>query len=239
MLEANSRQERYVVEFGIVGQVADVTSHYLTTKQQFEITTNMKVVGLLAKMVTGNLREKHICKGVIKKGLHYTKRYEMHKQYGEYKSYTYYKANHQTKTVTRHYKRWKEQEDGSYKLIEDYKKELPYYGRADLITFFLNLNQTIKKKTLPHKTLLKVIGADRLAGRVDITIPPKEEHKVFQILLGNLAPQEWYTNITMYRKLYNSNKGELLVRMGRDSMIEYAVLRDILLYGDVRIIRKN
>lgn len=59
-----------------------------------------------------------------------------------------------------------------------------------------------------------------------------------QKLLGKTKKGEWIMNVIMHRKLYNSKKGELMVRMGESGYIQKAVLKDILLYGDVRIIRE-
>ena len=39
-------------------------------------------------------------------------------------------------------------------------------------------------------------------------------------------------------KIYKSKDGELMVRMGADGIIQKAVLKDIFMYGDVRIIRE-
>ncbi len=56
--------------------------------------------------------------------------------------------------------------------------------------------------------------------------------------VGQSKKGDWYSKVVMHRKLYNSEKGELEVRMDKDSLVEKAVLKDLIFFGDVRIIRQ-
>ena len=57
-------------------------------------------------------------------------------------------------------------------------------------------------------------------------------------LVGKRQKGDWLMNLVMHRQLYSSKQGELMVRMNKESMIEKAVLKDLLFFGDVRIIKK-
>ena len=229
----------YVVEFGIVGQVGKVHTQYKEHKKNYIIDTNLSAVGMLAKRATHNLKERHICKGFIdKNGMRIVTSYEMIKSYGKYKSTTLYSVNHKTKKVIKAYKRWEKRGAKGYKKVRDYAYTLGYYARDDMITLFLNLDKHIKDKKRAKHYVFKAVGADRKNGRVDINIPRKNEAKKMQTLLGKTKKDEWVMNLVMHRKLYNSKKGELMVKMGKDSIVQKAVLKDILFFGDVRIIKQ-
>ncbi len=42
----------------------------------------------------------------------------------------------------------------------------------------------------------------------------------------------------MQRQLYNSKRGELALKIASDGMLEMAVLKDLVFFGDIRILRQ-
>jgi hypothetical protein len=238
-VEAKTMVADYVVEFGVVGQVGKVHSLYKDDSKYYIIDTNLSAVGTLARTVTHNLKEQHICKGYLDKGLHVVTSYEMIKSYGVYKSTTLYEVDHTRKKVTKHYRLWKKnKKTDRYKKEVDNKIELGYYAKSDMVTLFLNLGVFIDNKTKAKNYRFKAVGADRKNGRVDIRIPSKKEARVMKNLVGNPKKGEWLMNLIMHRKLYSSKQGELMVRMGKNNIMQKAVLKDILFFGDVRIIKQ-
>lgn len=107
-----------------------------------------------------------------------------------------------------------------------------------MVTLFLNLAKHIKDKKKPNHYIFKAVGADKKNGRVDIVIPSGVDSKEMSDLVGVPKEGEWLVNLVMHRQLYKSKQGELMVRMGKESMIEKAVLKDLIFFGDVRIIKK-
>ncbi|CAA6823895.1 MAG: Unknown protein [uncultured Sulfurovum sp.] len=241
ILHAKSMTVDYRVEFGVMGKVGQVHTQYSDTKNSYLIDTNLSAVGTLANMVTGNLKERHICKGIMTR-LKQRKAttYEMIKSFGEYKSTTLYTINHQKKEVIKSYQKWKKKDnnDKKYVQVSRYTHTLRYYAIDDMITLFLNLNRYIQNKEKPAHYHLKAVGADKKNGRVDIKIPDNEIKKSMAELLGEAKEGEWLMNLIMHRQLYNSKQGELMVRMGKESIIQKAVLKDLIFFGDVRIIKE-
>ncbi len=225
--------ENYSVEYGIIGEIAKVKATLTSHKNNYVIDASLSLVGLIANKATDNLRERHISTGHIKKARYITDMYQMIKSYGNYTTTTIYRVNHKKKQVTREYKKW---ENG--KLIKHKKVTLGYYGRSDLTNIFLNLSQYRKQK--PGKIYKrKVIGADKKNGTVLLSFPNKKEERSMKKVLGKKKKGEWYAKLTMQRQIYDSKKGELELKMGSDSMLEKAVLKDLLFFGDVRIIRQK
>jgi dsDNA-binding SOS-regulon protein len=229
----------YRVEFGVVGEVGRIHSVYYDDTKQYIIDTNVSAVGFIAKSITHNLKERHICKGYLSKnGLKVATSYEMIKSYGKYRSITRYTVNHQTKKVRKSFKKWLKRKGKPERKIADYSYDLKYYARNDMITLFLNLGSYIKNKNKPYDYIFKAVGADRMNGKVDIHIPSKKEAKKMEKLLDKPKEDEWLMNLVMHRQLYHSRQGELMVHMAKDSTIKKAVLKDLIFFGDVRIIRE-
>lgn len=231
--QAKSLEVKYYVEFGIFGEVAKVHAKLIQDGNTYIIESNVTAVGSIAKAATKNLKERHVSQGHIKHGLLITDTYQMIKSYGDYTSTTIYRVDHIEKSVTRHYRRWIK---GKREI--DLKMRLGYYGNDDLMNFFLNIPKHITQKYQSKNYRFKVVGADRKNGRVDITIPSKSNLKEMKSLLGKGKKGDWYSTVVMHRKLYHSKKGELVVRIGNDGIVDKAVLKDLIFFGDVRIIRQ-
>lgn len=233
VVNAKNIEAYYSAEFGIVGEIARAHATLTTKGKTYTLDANIEAVGAIAKTVTNNLKERHISNGYIVNGLLVTDVYQMIKSYGVYTSTTIYRVDHKRKRVTRHYIKW---EKGKEVINE--KVRLGYYGRDDLMTLFMNLSKHIKKKHKSKNYRFSVVGADRKNGRVDVNIPSGNALKQMKIFMGEGKKGDWYSKVVMYRKLYNSEKGELEVRIGKEGLVEKAVLKDLIFFGDVRIIRQ-
>ncbi len=232
-LNAKNLEVNYSVEFGILGEIAKVHATLTTTSKVYTIDAKVLSVGVIAKAVTNNLEERHISKGHRVNDLLVTDMYQMIKSYGEYTSTTIYRVDHKKKRVTRQYIQWRKSKE-----IVNEKVTLGYYSRDDMMTLFLNLSKHLKNKDTNKTYRFKAVGADRKNGRVDVTIPTENLLKQIKSLVGEGKSGEWYSRVVMHRKLYHSKKGELAVKMNRESILEKAVLKDLIFFGDVRIIRQ-
>jgi hypothetical protein len=222
----------YTVEYGIVGEVGKVHAILNSDGRYYMIDANVSAVGI-ARVVTDDLKERHISKGHIVNGLLVTDMYQMIKSFGDYTTTTIYRVDHSKRKVTRQFKKWRFD-----KQITNRTVTLGYYGKDDLMTLFLNLPKHIEKKYSPTQYQFKAIGEDRKNGRVDITIPSKKALKEIIGLVGKGQEGDWYSTVVMHRKLYQSKQGELDVRIGQEGLVEKAVLKDLIFFGDVRIIKR-
>ena len=233
LLNARNIDVEYRVEFGIFGEVAKVHATLRSDRKYYTINATVVAVGGIARSVTNNLKERHISKGHVERGLLVTDMYQMIKSYGEYTNTTIYSVNHRKKSVTRHYKEWKK----GFK-IKDKKVTLGYYSKDDMLTLFLNLPKHIKEKYKSRHYTFKAVGADRRNGRVDMTVPSQKALKQMGDLVGKVKEGDWYSTVVMHRKLYHSKKGELEVKINKEGIVDKAVLKDLIFFGDVRIIRQ-
>lgn len=232
LLHAKELEADFRVEFGIFGQVGKAHATLRSDEKYYMLDANVSTEGI-AKAVTDDLKERHISKGHIAKGYLVTDMYQMIKSFGPYTSTTIYSVNHKKKRVTRQYKKWKYN-----KRIINKTEILDYYGKDDLMTLFLNLPAHIKEKQTPKKYQFTVVGEDRKNGRVDITIPTKNALEEMKNVVGQAQEGDWYSKIVMHRKLYHSKQGELDARIGKEGLVEKAVLKDLVFFGDVRIIKQ-
>ena len=233
LLSAKNTVAHYSVEFGIVGEVARIDATLSSDHTFYILDANVSAVGSIATTLTHNLKERHISKGHIVNGLLVTDMYQMIKSYDNHTSTTIYRVNHRKKILTRQQKKWR-----GAKQIKNRTVTLGYYARDDMMTLFLNLPKHIKEKYKSKNYSFKAVGADRKNGRVDVVIPSRNALKEMRSLAGEGKTGEWYSRVVMHRRLYHSKKGEFEVRIGAEGLVEKAVLKDLIFFGDVRIIRQ-
>jgi hypothetical protein len=231
-LNAKNIEADYSVEFGIVGEVGKVHATLRSDQRYYMLDANVSAVGI-ARAVTNDLKERHISKGHISKGFLVTDMYQMIKSFGIYTTTTIYRVDHKKKKLTRQYKMWKYD-----KQIKNKTVTLDYYSKDDMMTLFLNLPKHITDKYIHKEYQFKAVGADRKNGRVDVTVPSQTALKQIKKFVGEGEKGDWHSTVVMHRKLYQSKQGELDVRIGEEGFLEKAVLKDLIFFGDVRIIKQ-
>ncbi len=230
LLSAEVIKADYKVEFGIIGEIGIANALLTKDKSSYVIDVALKATGL-AKTLSGNRKEQHISKGHIENGLMVTDLYQVIKSHGSKLTNKIYRINHKTKTVTKEYKRWK-----NGKLTKESNTTMDYYSKDDLLTLYFNLDKKILDKKEPKSYIFKAIGAEKQKGKVEVIIPNTKELDEYKDTLG-VHKESWYARAIIHQKIFSSDKGELLLRIGNDGITQKAVLKDLIFFGDIRAIR--
>jgi len=217
----------YKVEFGIFGEIGIANAVLTKDEKSYKIDVELKATGL-AKTLSGGRTEHHISKGHIENGLMVSDMYQVIKKYGSQTSNKVYTIDHKAKTVTKQYQHW----DGD-KQDADESKKLDFYSDDDLLTLYFNLNKKIPNREKSASYVFKAVGAEKQGGKAEIFIPKQSELSEYKNMLGE-STDSWYARAIIHQKIFSSDKGELLLRIGNDGITQKAVLKDLILFGDVR-----
>jgi len=230
-LNAETVTADYKVEFGIIGEIGIANALLTKDEHSYVIDVELKSTGL-AKTLSGNRKEQHISKGHIENGLMITDLYQVIKSHGSKTTNKVYRIDHKTKTVTKEYKRWK-----NGKLTKNENKTMDYYSKDDLLTLYFNLDKKILDKKEAKSYTFKAVGAEKQKGSVDVVIPKRNSLKEYREAVGDSVDGSWYARAIIHQDIFSSDKGELLLRIGKDGITEKAVLKDLIFFGDIRAIR--
>jgi hypothetical protein len=230
-LNAKTVTAKYKVEFGIIGEIGIANALLTKNQQSYVIDVELKATGL-AKTLSGNRKEQHISKGHIENGVMVSDLYQVIKSHGSTTTNKIYRINHKTKIVTKEYKRWKRG-----KLTKDKMTTMDYYSKDDLLTLYFNLDKKIKDKRDAKTYTFKAIGAEKQKGSVDVIIPNQNQLNEYKEAVGKIDKGSWYARAIINQDIFSSDKGELLLRIGKDGITEKAVLKDLIFFGDIRAIR--
>lgn len=227
LLQAETIKADYKVEFGIIGEIGIANAILTKGDGLYEISVKLKATGI-AKTLSGGRAEHHISKGRIVNDVLVADYYQVTKSHGSKMTSKLYSINHKEKSVKKAYKRWKKG-----KITVDKSETLDYYAADDLLSLYFNLHQKITDRTTAKNYTFKAVGAEKRKGTVTVAIPKEKDLETYEDSLGKNV-DSWYAGAIIYQDIFSSEKGELLLRIGNDGVTEKAVLKDLILFGDIR-----
>jgi hypothetical protein len=139
-----------------------------------------------------------------------------------------YHIHHKGKYVTKRYRKWLKG-----KLVEDSTTRLSFYAKDDLLTLYFNLGHAIKQKG--KKYIFKAVGLEKQKGKVQITVPSDAKNASYKKDLGSGAVL--YAKALIVQQNFRKKKGDILLAVAKDGFINKSVIKDVLLYGDAKLIR--
>ncbi|MCB4747228.1 MAG: DUF3108 domain-containing protein [Sulfurovum sp.] len=217
---------KYKVTYGIIGKVGTAQATLKKSGSRYRIHIDMAATGL-AKFLSGNRKEKHISIGHIRKGIMISDRYEVTREYRDTKVVKYYEIDHRHKRVHKVYKEYKEG-----KLVKEENQILDFYASNDLLTLYFNLNYLLPNKQKPGQYEFMAVGAEKQHGRISVLIPSHREISSYKDDLGKGAA--WYATVIIHQRIFMSKEGRLQIAVGKDGVTQIALLKDLILFGDIR-----
>jgi len=224
-IQAKVLDVSYEVSFGMLGKLGISEAHLETTGDNYTIDIKMKATGM-AKMLSKNRKERHVSRGHVVNGLYISDSYTVVKSYGKKHTEKRYTIDHKNKKVTKEYLRTK-----NGKVDKDEHTVLDFYSENDLLTLYFNLPKMIKERSKTGTYVFSAVGAERQKGKVEVYIPKESELEGYKKTLGE--GEYWYMTAVIYQKIFSSNKGELMLAVGKDGITQKAVLKDLMMFGDL------
>ncbi|NEW60166.1 hypothetical protein GSY74_02620 [Sulfurovum sp. bin170] len=226
---AETIEVKYKVEFGIFGEIGIAEAKLTKDDSFYVIDIDLEATGI-AKTLSRGQKERHISKGHIADGVMVSDLYQIIKHYGSKMTDRVYKIDHDKKEVIRVTQKWKRGE-----MYKDETKVMKEYAKDDLLTLYFNLNSYVKDRTTSKDYRFEAVGAEKQDGFVDVHIPNSDELPEFKKMLGEDA--DWYARAVIHQEIFSSDKGELLLSIGKDGIAQKAVLKDLIFFGDIRAFR--
>ena len=223
-VQAKVLDATYSVSYGMFGQLGISDAHLETKDDTYSIEVSARTTGIVKKL-SRNRQEKYISKGHIIDGMLVSDTLHVIRSYGDKYSEKIYRIDHQKKKVTKTSIGKKEG-----KVYKNETKELGFYTQDDLLTLYFNLPQRMELSKAGNYELAAV-GAEKQKGKVKVMIPDAEKRSGYERTLGK--GDFWYLTAIVYQKIFESNRGELMIAIGKDGVTQKAVLKDLVLYGDL------
>ena len=243
---------KYEISFGVFGAVGSANTRLVRQGDRYEIVMDAVAQGV-AGSLSGQRRESFRSKGRVVAGLlmpdlyvHEVSRKKGKTTKNECKTYAF---DYACKTIK--FQKFKGT-GGELQLVSD--EILPYFATNDLLSLFFNFSK------IPHsgdKFFVRAAGAKSADGRIDIQIPRGSAAANIASELGVAPPSDAGTNsgapasakpggngadkqaaaiyvVFINQPIFSSSRGELHLSLNERGYADRAVLKDVLLFGDIR-----
>ena len=224
--EAKVTQLNYKATFGVFGKVGTINNRLTQNTTTYRIDTKVKLAGL-AKTILGGQVEDYVSTGHMDNGLMVSDKYTMTSTKKNKIVKKEYHIDHKNKFVTKRYRKWVKG-----KLTKDYTQKLKFYAKDDLLTLYFNIGHAVKEKGKTYH--FKAVGLEKQKGKVNITVPSDSKTAKYKKDLGKA---HLYAKALIYQKNFRKKKGDILLGIDKDGFIKKSVIKDILLFGDAKLIR--
>lgn len=249
-LEANTTKPKiiratYSITFGILGEIARAKATLISQNDSYTITMDAKTTGI-AYLIAGDRKEFFVSKGKIINNMYTPKTYS-HKIERTYQQTDYSKK---TKSIFKPKKTIKKLSEDYFEFFHAEKnvshkslrqengvgkmgtwEGFEYYASNDLLSLFFNFGR-LKKDTKNFS--LYAVGANKTDGRVDILVPNGKKLADLKDDLDQNVGE--FLIVYINQQIFSSKRGELFVNI-QNGICESAVLKDVLLFGDITATR--
>ncbi|SFP05771.1 DUF3108 domain-containing protein [Hydrogenimonas thermophila] len=226
ILQAETIDAKYKIEYGIFGKMGESEARLVKKDGHYKIKMIAYATGL-AKVLSGGRVEVYESEGTIMPDG--TLRPDVfrkdisRKGKKRIKIYTF---NRKDKKIE-----YKEERFRDGKLESESSGILPYFAENDIISLYFNVKTILKNCQKPFDKMLKAVGAQKNSGNVRVSTVVGDDIKKVKDLLGEAS---CYLKVTVYQKLFGSKGGELYLGLRPDFVVKKAVLKDVIMFGDIR-----
>lgn len=241
-LLASSIQAKYDVSFSVFGKIGEAKVSFETYGHFYHIAIDAGLTGAAASLGQ-HRREVHESFGIIRDNLLVPELYKKIRRADHRHEDTYYVFNDDGNIDK--YRFREKKVNGSrfdvnlFKIVEEPRIEksdsfetLPFRSENDLLSLFFNVRTLLKNLPKGERQTIKVVGSKSDDGSMLLTNPAGDK----RLELGELMPEheDRFVTVVINQDIFESEKGELYINLDSDYLAKEAMLKDVLLFGDIR-----
>jgi len=226
ILSAETIDAKYKIEYGIFGKMGESEARLIKKDRHYKIKMRAYATGL-AKFLSGGRVEVYESEGtILPDGTLKPNIFRKDISRKGKKRIKIYTFNRKDKKIEFREKRFR---DG--KLENEKNGTLPYFAENDILSLYFNVKTILESCQKPFDKMLKAVGAQKNSGNVRVSTVVGDDIKSVKDLLGDAS---CYLKVTVYQKLFGSKGGELYLGLRPDFVVKKAVLKDVIMFGDIR-----
>lgn len=228
----------YNVTYGIIGQLGEATTKLeIVDNKKYKIEVHAYATGI-AKVLSFGKEERYLSYGTIENNKLIPSKFIKETQSSYKKRVKEFTFDYKKQIVTIHEskKELKTTYDMNLEPTEKWEEQLfdyksSYFSNNDLLSLFFNLSHFIPNFNQGQTYDLKAVGANKKDGVINILIP---KDKAYEELSESLAPNKGRRFIAyINQEIFSSSRGELLISLNKEGFCNKAVLKDVLIFGDI------
>ncbi len=224
-------EAKFDVRYGMF-HMGETEAHIEKNGDSYTINLSVRTVGF-AKFLSANRRESYTSEGIIQSDgtlrPNHFKKEVLSNTKEDISDYKFYDAN---ATVTRHkLLRRKDYQSANqgWRTDRDEMSEIPLFSHNDTMSLFFNLANYMDEFDV-NGTIYKA-PIDLGEKKIEITKLQGSELESAKKLLQE--ENGTFLKVIVNQKIFSSDKGELILALDEDMLCKKAILKDVLLFGDI------
>jgi len=233
----------YDVSFGIIGKIGKAEITYTQEEDNYTILVHAWTTGMSA-VLSQNREESYISQGKIVNGNLRPDAFVKFRQTDRYTKVNVFLFDHDKESVFAH----KSTEHYGSKNYFDIKKmknikvatqnfdfeerDFRFYTDNDLLSLFFNTKKIFPTLKEGDTKELSAIGSKTPNCIIDIEVPQGKKRQKLQRIMSNKEGR--LLTIILHQDIFQSKEGELHVIFDEEGLAKSVLLRDVILFGDIR-----
>lgn len=241
-LQAQTIAARYDVTFSVFGKIGEANVMFEHANGRYHIKVDAGLTGTAASLGQ-HRREIHESFGHIKAGVLVPELYKK-QEYSDFYHYDTYFVFYPDATPVQEFRiREKKERENRMDIAKmrfyseevikhsHSQKNIAYQANNDLLSLFFNVRTYLKSIPKGAHKIIHAVGGRNDKGEILVTNPDGTKRQ----LLHELMPQHENRLITVVidQDIFKSDKGELFISLDKNYLAKEAMLKDVLLFGDI------
>jgi hypothetical protein len=242
-LFSQSITANYDVSFGIFGEIGKSDITYVKHNGEYLILIHAWTTGMSATL-SQNRNEEYISQGKIINGVLRPDVFVKFRRSDRATKIALYTFDHINKKIFEY--KSKEHEvystefdvhtmkniDVTSEEFSSSEEEFRLYTQNDLLSLFFNTQSMLPTLQEGDSKQYTAIGSKRDDCIIDIAVPNRETREELQAVMPDNEGK--FITITIHQNIFQSKNGELYVNFDSDGFAKDVLLRDVIMFGDIR-----
>ncbi len=242
-LSAQSIKAGYDVSFGLVGEIGKAEITYSHDGDSYIVYVHAWTTGVPA-FLTQNREEDYISQGRIIDGVLRPDVFVKHRKNDHYTKSNVHVFDYENQKIMAHYAKEQKvhgthfdtQKMKSVKIetteFEHSEDIFRFFTENDLLSLFFNTQKIFPSLKEGESRQLAAIGSKSPNCEIDIEVPDQEQREELNAIMGDIDGQ--LITIVLHQNIFQSERGELHVNFDHDGFAKDVLLKDVIMFGDIR-----
>lgn len=242
-LYAQSITAGYDVSFGIVGEIGKAEITYSHKHDDYVISVHAWTTGV-ASVLSQNRQESYFSQGKIINGVLRPDVFVKFRQNSRYTKSNVFLFDHDAKEISTIESKEDNVSSTMYDIntmnnvkvfVTDFttsQEPFGFYTENDLLSLFFNTKQILPTLKAGESKQLSAIGSKSPDCIIDIEAPSQHKRLELEAAMSDIDGR--LITIILHQDIFQSEKGELHVLFDDDGFAKNVLLKDVILFGDIR-----
>jgi hypothetical protein len=242
-VSAQSIKAGYDVSFGIIGEIGKAEITYIHDENSYLVFVHAWTTGMSA-VLSQNREESYISQGRIINGILRPDAFVKHRKNDRSVRDSVFLFDYVSEKVYADYTKVRNVQSTSFDIdtmkntkveTEEFSQNseiFRFFTDNDLLSLFFNTQKILPTLKYGEAKQLVAIGSKSPNCEIDIEVPDEALRTELQAIMADTSGN--LITIILHQDIFQSERGELHVNFDDDGFAKDVVLKDVIMFGDIR-----